>query len=122
VTIGVEWVVLDGAFKDKGGSTSSSSGWMVCVVGGVSGNVDIAFPSEVCFGDEHDVYVMCIQKLFEFVSMLYEAVGVPNGFISEAGACTALLYFVSIVPVACTNASLWFWSFANKLSIYVLYY
>jgi hypothetical protein len=35
---------------------------VVCVVGGVSGNADIAFPSEVCFGDEHDVYVMCIQK------------------------------------------------------------
>jgi hypothetical protein len=55
-------VVLDGAFKDKGGPTSSSSGWVVCVVDGVSGNAYIAFPSEVCFGDEHDVYVMCIQK------------------------------------------------------------
>jgi hypothetical protein len=83
VTIGVEWVVLDGAFKDKGGPTSSSSGWVVCVVGGVSGNADVAFPSEVCFGDEHDVYVMCIQKQFEFVSMLYEAVGVPDDELKE---------------------------------------
>jgi hypothetical protein len=83
VTIGVEWVVLDRAFKNKGGPISSSSGWVVCVVDGVSRNADIDFPSEVCFGDEHDVYVMCIQKQFEFVFMLYEAVGVPDGELKE---------------------------------------
>jgi hypothetical protein len=48
------------------------------VVDGVSGDANVAFPGEVCFGDKHGVYVMCIHKQFEFVSMLHEAVGVPE--------------------------------------------
>jgi hypothetical protein len=62
--------VLDGAFNNKGDSTSSSSRWVVCVVGGVSGNAYVGFRSEVRFGNEHDIYVVCIRKQFEFVSML----------------------------------------------------
>jgi hypothetical protein len=47
------------------------------------GNVDVAFLGEVCLRDKHDIYVMGVEEHFEFIFVLYEAVGIPDGKLQE---------------------------------------
>jgi hypothetical protein len=49
----------------------------------VLGNADVAFLGEVCLRDKHAIYVMGVEEHFEFISVLYEAVGVPDGKLQE---------------------------------------
>lgn len=53
------------------------------MVDGVVGNADVVFPSEVRLGDDHDIYVMGIEKQFKFIPVLDEAVGIPDGELKE---------------------------------------
>jgi hypothetical protein len=56
---------------------------MVSVIECVLGNVAVALLGEVCLRDKHDIYVMGVEEHFEFMSVLYEAVGFPDGKLQE---------------------------------------
>jgi hypothetical protein len=56
------------------------AGWLV---DSVLGNADVAFLCEVCLRGKHDIYVMGVEEHFEFISVLYVAVGVPDGKFQE---------------------------------------
>jgi hypothetical protein len=54
------------------------------------GNADVAFLGKVCLRDKHGNCVTGVEEHFEFISVLYEAVGISNSKFQEFSCYTSL--------------------------------
>jgi hypothetical protein len=51
------------------------------MIGIIVRDAEEAFYGEVCFRDEKDINVVSEKEHLEFVSVLAEAIGIPNGYL-----------------------------------------